>query len=180
MLETVKLSFPRNLRRGGTGELRDACLAYLWGDVARIRPVQNRPRNLCRKSARFASLPCRNRALNEGQCPSGGMVDAGDSKSPVLADVPVRVRPWVPYILCFQGILPKETRLIRGGFLLFGAQFRGPVSTQAPMRAGIERIGLRFCYWTQNMSYYCLRHRPVIETSAPCQMRLCPRPKTRL
>jgi hypothetical protein len=29
-------------------------------------------------------------------CPSGGMVDAGDSKSPVRKYVPVRVRPWVP------------------------------------------------------------------------------------
>ena len=29
-------------------------------------------------------------------CPSGGMVDAGDSKSPALTGVPVRVRPWVP------------------------------------------------------------------------------------
>ena len=28
--------------------------------------------------------------------PSGGMVDAGDSKSPALTGVPVRVRPWVP------------------------------------------------------------------------------------
>ena len=30
------------------------------------------------------------------ECPSGGMVDAGDSKSPALTGVPVRVRPWVP------------------------------------------------------------------------------------
>ena len=28
--------------------------------------------------------------------PSGGMVDAGDSKSPDGDIVPVRVRPWVP------------------------------------------------------------------------------------
>ncbi len=35
--------------------------------------------------------------------PSGGMVDAGDSKSPALTGVPVRVRPWVP-LLSFKTV----------------------------------------------------------------------------
>jgi hypothetical protein len=30
-------------------------------------------------------------------CPSGGMVDAGDSKSPAFTGVSVRVRPWAPF-----------------------------------------------------------------------------------
>ena len=42
-------------------------------------------------------------------CPSGGMVDAGDSKSPAFAGVPVRVRPWVPNLR----IRPVHVRSIR-------------------------------------------------------------------
>ena len=55
-----------------------------------------------RHMARFGAGRGATAALGTAQCPSGGMVDAGDSKSPAFAGVPVRVRPWVPIFSAFQ------------------------------------------------------------------------------
>ncbi len=40
--------------------------------------------------------------LNKFMCLCGGMVDATDSKSVVRKDVPVQVRPEVPFSLCVR------------------------------------------------------------------------------
>ena len=46
--------------------------------------------------ALWCGLPITMSRCRDNRGPSGGMVDAGDSKSPAFAGVPVRVRPWVP------------------------------------------------------------------------------------
>jgi hypothetical protein len=55
--------------------------------------------------------PLKSNAKESTLCPSGGMVDAGDSKSPALTGVPVRVRPWVPtYAVSFREFSIKTSK----------------------------------------------------------------------
>lgn len=59
--------------------------------------AQNLPRGeISGPKSCFPSGPWSNAWLGKDRGPSGGMVDAGDSKSPAGDSVPVRVRPWVP------------------------------------------------------------------------------------
>jgi hypothetical protein len=56
--------------------------------------------------------------------PSGGMVDAGDSKSPALTGVPVRVRPWVPtffFTITVVNVLLRLQCKLRCSVVLFAS-----------------------------------------------------------
>ena len=81
-------------------------------------------------------------ALRQGQCPSGGMVDAGDSKSPAFAGVPVRVRPWVPGFSPIQEEFPAM-RVAGGTLPESGRESQNVAYFRRPRTSlrGFSRIG---------------------------------------
>src|SRR5262252_3540653 len=65
-------------------------------------------------------------------CRSGGMADAGDSKSPARKGVPVRVRPPAPSKL--------RVREIRGNILAIANMFRGSVLEPVFLDLVVDRL----------------------------------------
>ena len=96
-----------------------------------------------KRQARFAYGRSNKAEIKRIECPSGGMVDAGDSKSPALTGVPVRVRPWVPINPQLNQLFIKVK--LRRIYLSHVLQ-KSMLETLFTSRSFLHLINSTFCY----------------------------------